>query len=52
MGVVRLANKRFGLAGGLFNNFDGSVDLMDDLDDHYTGKLKLAEDYLCARHEA
>ena len=36
MGAVRFANKRFGVAGGLFNNFDGSVDLMDDLDDHYT----------------
>lgn len=36
MGVVRFANKRFGVAGGLFNNFDGAVDLMDDLDDHYT----------------
>ncbi|KAL9088102.1 MAG: hypothetical protein Q9159_003300 [Coniocarpon cinnabarinum] len=36
MGVVRFANKRFGFAGGLFNNFDGSIDLMDDLDDHYT----------------
>jgi PhoD related phosphatase len=23
-------------AGSLFNHFDGSVDLLDDLDDHYT----------------
>lgn len=36
IGAIRLLNKRFGVAGGLFNNFDGNVDLMDDLDDHYT----------------
>jgi hypothetical protein len=35
---LRLLNKRFGVAGGLFNNFDGSVDLLDDLDDHYTAR--------------
>ncbi|KAJ5212669.1 uncharacterized protein N7498_004315 [Penicillium cinerascens] len=33
---IRLLNKRFGVAGGLFNEFDGNVDLLDDLDDHYT----------------
>lgn len=33
---IRLLNKRFGFAGGLFNQFDGQVDLLDDLDDHYT----------------
>ena len=33
---IRLLNKRFGLAGGFFNHFDGQVDLLDDLDDHYT----------------
>lgn len=33
---VKLLNKRFGFAGGVFNQFDGSVDLLDDLDDHYT----------------
>ncbi|KAF2752997.1 hypothetical protein EJ05DRAFT_480710 [Pseudovirgaria hyperparasitica] len=33
---IRLLNKRFGIAGGLFNKFDGNVDLLDDLDDHYT----------------
>lgn len=55
---IRLLNKRFGFAGGLFNQFDGSVDLLDDLDDHYTAKhhkterrdlvvrlQKLAEDF-------
>lgn len=35
---VRLLNKRFGFAGGLFNEFDGNVDLLDDLDDHYTAR--------------
>lgn len=35
---IRLLNKRFGIAGDLFNKFDGSVDLLDDLDDHYTAK--------------
>lgn len=38
MGPIRLLNKRFGLAGGLFNKFDGNVDLLDDLDDHYTAR--------------
>lgn len=33
---IRLLNKRFGIAGGFFNQFDGGVDLLDDLDDHYT----------------
>lgn len=36
MGPIKFLNKRFGFAGGLFNQFDGSVDLLDDLDDHYT----------------
>jgi hypothetical protein len=35
---IRLLNKRFGMAGGLFNEFDGNVDLLDDLDDHYTAR--------------
>jgi len=35
---IRLLNKRFGFAGNFFNQFDGSVDLLDDLDDHYTAK--------------
>ncbi|KAG8626875.1 hypothetical protein KVT40_005820 [Elsinoe batatas] len=38
IGPVRFLNKRFGFAGGLFNQFDGGVDLMDDLDDHYTAR--------------
>jgi hypothetical protein len=32
-----------GAAGGVFNHFDGSVDLLDDLDDHYTAKTHKAE---------
>jgi PhoD related phosphatase len=35
---LRLLHKRFGIAGGFFNSFDGSVDLLDDLDDHYTAR--------------
>ncbi|PNS18964.1 hypothetical protein CAC42_6059 [Sphaceloma murrayae] len=38
IGPVRFLNKRFGFAGGFFNAFDGGVDLMDDLDDHYTAR--------------
>jgi hypothetical protein len=40
---IRLLNKRFGLGGGLFNKFDGNVDLLDDLDDHYTARNHKAE---------
>ncbi|KAJ8061232.1 hypothetical protein OCU04_010304 [Sclerotinia nivalis] len=36
MGPLKFMNKRFGFGGSFFNNFDGSVDLLDDLDDHYT----------------
>ena len=40
---LRLLNKRFGFGGSLFNNFDGQIDLLDDLDDHYTSKHHKAE---------
>ena len=40
---IRLLNKRFGFAGGFFNQFDGQVDLLDDLDDHYTAKQHKVE---------
>ncbi|KAF2108056.1 hypothetical protein BDV96DRAFT_287096 [Lophiotrema nucula] len=33
---IKFLNKRFGFGGNLFNKFDGNVDLLDDLDDHYT----------------
>ena len=36
IGPLRFLNRRFGIAGGLFNQFDGSIDLLDDLDDHFT----------------
>lgn len=38
IGPIRFLNKRFGVAGGFFNSFDGQVDLLDDLDDHYTAR--------------
>lgn len=38
IGPIKFLNKRFGLAGGFFNQFDGNVDLLDDLDDHYTAR--------------
>jgi len=36
IGPIRFLNRRFGIAGSFFNHFDGQVDLLDDLDDHYT----------------
>ncbi|KAI9801985.1 MAG: hypothetical protein M1825_003041 [Sarcosagium campestre] len=38
IGPIRFLNKRFGIAGDFFNHFDGQVDLLDDLDDHYTAR--------------
>ena len=32
--IIRWLNKIFGIAGGLFNKFDGSAELLDDLNDH------------------
>jgi hypothetical protein len=43
IGPIRFLNKRFGFAGGLFNKFDGQIDLLDDLDDHYTAHHHKAE---------
>lgn len=43
MTPIALLNKRFGFAGGFFNHFDGKVDLVDDLDDHYTSKAHKSE---------
>ncbi|ROT39828.1 hypothetical protein SODALDRAFT_331953 [Sodiomyces alkalinus F11] len=43
MGPVKLLNRRFGFAGSLFNHFDGSIDLLDDLDDHYTARIHKKE---------
>lgn len=43
IGPIRVLNKRFGFAGGLFNKFDGQVEILDDLDDHYTAHAHKAE---------
>jgi hypothetical protein len=43
IGPVKFLNRRFGLGGGFFNHFDGSVDLLDDLDDHYTARTHKPE---------
>ncbi|KAK4648642.1 uncharacterized protein QC761_112010 [Podospora bellae-mahoneyi] len=40
---VKLLNRRVGLGGSFFNSFDGSVDLLDDLDDHYTARTHKKE---------
>jgi hypothetical protein len=32
---LRLLNRKLGLVNGLFNNFDGSAELLDDLNDHW-----------------
>ena len=43
IGPIRFLNKRFGVAGSFFNSFDGQVDLLDDLDDHYTARQHKTE---------
>jgi hypothetical protein len=43
MGPVKFLNRRIGLGGNFFNSFDGSVDLLDDLDDHYTARTHKKE---------
>lgn len=40
--LIALANATY-IGGGLFNHFDGSVDLLDDLDDHYTARTHKKE---------
>lgn len=40
---IKLLNRRFGVGGSVFNQFDGSIDLLDDLDDHYTAKTHKVE---------
>ncbi|KAK0729329.1 hypothetical protein B0T21DRAFT_394637 [Apiosordaria backusii] len=40
---IKLLNRRIGLGGTFFNSFDGSVDLLDDLDDHYTARTHKKE---------
>ncbi|KAK4155494.1 hypothetical protein C8A00DRAFT_13444, partial [Chaetomidium leptoderma] len=43
MGPVKFLNRRMGIGGSFFNSFDGSVDLLDDLDDHYTARTHKKE---------
>ncbi|PKS10626.1 hypothetical protein jhhlp_002381 [Lomentospora prolificans] len=43
MGPMKFLNRRFGFGGSFFNKFDGSVDLLDDLDDHWTARTHKAE---------
>ncbi|TPX16699.1 uncharacterized protein E0L32_003640 [Thyridium curvatum] len=58
IGPIKFLNRRFGLGGGVFNHFDGSVDLLDDLDDHYTARTHKKErnhlverlQSVCAQH--
>lgn len=40
---IKFLNKRFGYGGSFFNHFDGNVDLLDDLDDHYTARTHKKE---------
>ncbi|KAL1840655.1 hypothetical protein VTJ49DRAFT_263 [Mycothermus thermophilus] len=43
MGPMKFLNRRMGFGGSFFNSFDGSVDLLDDLDDHYTARTHKKE---------
>ncbi|KAI1375655.1 hypothetical protein F4677DRAFT_421967 [Hypoxylon crocopeplum] len=47
---VKFLNRRFGFGGGVFNHFDGSVDLLDDLDDHYTARTHKKERNALVKH--
>lgn len=46
MAPIKLLNKRLGFAGAFINKFDGSVDLVDDLDDHYTARTHKRERFV------
>jgi len=43
MAPFRLLNKMFGLMSGLFNDFDGKIELLDDLEDHWAAAVHKAE---------
>ncbi|TDL25496.1 hypothetical protein BD410DRAFT_886816 [Rickenella mellea] len=46
----RLLNKVFGLGGSIFNKFDGSAELLDDLNDHWcAGTHKRERNHLVQR---
>ena len=38
MGPIRFLSERFGFADGFLNRFDGQVEILDDLEDHYTAR--------------
>lgn len=42
-GFLKFLNKRFGIASKVFNKFDGEVDILDDLDDHWTASTHKRE---------
>ncbi|CUA67500.1 putative protein YGR266W [Saccharomyces cerevisiae S288c] [Rhizoctonia solani] len=43
MAPLRLLHKLFGIGAGLFNDFDGKVELLDDLEDHWAAAVHKAE---------
>ncbi|CAE6474095.1 unnamed protein product [Rhizoctonia solani] len=43
MAPLRFLNRVFGLMSGLFNDFDGKVELLDDLEDHWAAAVHKAE---------
>ena len=43
MAPMKLLHRRIGFGGSFFNSFDGNVDLLDDLDDHYTARTHKKE---------
>ena len=43
VGFLKFLNKRFGFAPTAFNKFDGEVDILDDLDDHWTASAHKRE---------
>ncbi|KAB5589360.1 hypothetical protein CTheo_7198 [Ceratobasidium theobromae] len=43
MAPLRLLNKTFGICSSLFNDFDGKVELLDDLEDHWAAAVHKAE---------
>lgn len=43
VGFLKFLNKRFGIAPEVFNKFDGEVDILDDLDDHWAASTHKRE---------
>ncbi|KAF8476167.1 hypothetical protein BDZ91DRAFT_788803 [Kalaharituber pfeilii] len=44
--VLKVLNRRFGWGNAAFNQFDGSVDLLDDLDDHWCATVHKKERFV------